>query len=185
MKARVAIYDFDGTIFHSPEREQGELSYFNATGEFFPHAGWWGKNETLIPPIVPQIPDSSWYLQETLKAHREDSLRDDTEVILMTGRPYKNRHRILEICDLAGLKFDRHFFKGQPGQKGSDTFSVKRNFIQDHIFHPELKVLEIWEDRPEHVSNFINIAKYWKFKTNKTLEQIIVHDVKTKKKLEI
>jgi hypothetical protein len=185
MKDRIVIYDFDGTIFHSPEREQGETIYFEATGELYPYEGWWGRKETLTPPIVPQIPDASWYLQETLNAHKEDSSRKDTEVILMTGRAYKLRHRILEICDIANLKFDRHFFKGQPGQKGTATFDVKRNFIQDYILHPNLKFLEIWEDRPNHVCDFVNIAKYWKSNHHKYLEQITVHDVKTGKKLKI
>ena len=185
MKTRIVIYDFDGTIFHSPEREEGETSYFNATGEFYPYAGWWGRNETLTPPIVPETPDTSWYLEETVESCKADFIREDTEVILMTGRPYKLRHRILELCEHANLKFDRHFFKGQPGQKGTDTFDVKRNFIQDHILHPNLKFLEIWEDRPEHVSNFVNISKYWKSKQHKYLDQITIHDVKTCKKLKI
>ena len=185
MKTRTVIYDFDGTIFRSPEREDGENIYFEATGELLPFPGWWGRIESLTPPIVPSLPDENWYLSDTISCCKEDYSRQDTEVILMTGRHKHVIHRVFELCEIADLKFDRYFYKGLKGQKGTETFVVKRHYIQDFIIHPNLKILEIWEDRPEHVSNFANISKYWKSNIYKHLEQIIIHDVKTGKKLKI
>ena len=39
------IYDFDGTLFHSPDREKGEVAYLEATGELWPFDGWFGRIE--------------------------------------------------------------------------------------------------------------------------------------------
>lgn len=175
-KKRVVIYDFDGTLFKSPLREDGELLYFEATGKKLPFPGWWGRLESLSPPIIPEKPGPEWLITNTINAYREDIKDEETEVILMTGRPFKHRKRILEICEHNNLLFHDHYFRGQPGQKGRDTLEIKSNFIVEHLIHPELAFLEIWEDRPEHTSAFYDLAKKWKI-TFPNLEKITIHDV--------
>lgn len=175
-KKRCVIYDFDGTIFKSPDRDAGELAYFTETGQMFTFPGWWGRLESLIPPVVPDKPSEDWFISDTISAYREDFKDENTEVILMTGRPYKHRKRIFEICEHYDLLFDNHYFRGQPGQKGRDTLEIKANLITEHVINKELRKLEIWEDRPEHTSSFFNLAKSWKSKYLH-LEEIIIHDV--------
>jgi hypothetical protein len=174
-KKRLVIYDFDGTIFNSPDREKGELTYFNSTGEKLPFSGWWGRLESLSPPIVPEKPDEKWLIANTIAAYREDFKNDETELVLMTGRPFKNSKRIIDICQHFELMFHLHYFRGQPGQKGKDTLEIKCNFITEELIHEKLEILEIWEDRPEHTAAFFESAKQWK----KTfgLNKIIIHDV--------
>lgn len=184
-RSRVVIYDFDGTLFNSPDREAGELAYLEATGNTFPFPGWWGRLESLMPPVIPEKPGEEWLVKETIAAYREDAKDQNSELILMTGRPFKNRHRVLEICGCFDLNFHAHYFRGQPGQKGRDTLEIKANFIQEDLIHPELEILEIWEDRPEHVSEFLNLSKRWKSKNSNHLRQIIVHDVISGKNLEV
>lgn len=174
-KPRIAIYDFDGTLFLSPDREQGEAVYFESTGQMFPFGGWWGRPETLMPPIVPDKPGDEWFIQHTIDAFRKDSENEDTECILMTGRPFKIRKRVIEICENKDLKFDAHFFRGQPGSKGRDTLQIKSNFITEDLMHQELRIIEIHEDRPEHVSGFLDLAKKMK-KEFGQLEKILIHD---------
>lgn len=176
-KNKVVIWDFDGTIFKSPDREAGELSYFEATGKTFPFDGWWGRLESLMPPVVPEKPGEEWLIASTIAAYRESAKDQNAEMILMTGRPYKNRHRVLEICNHFDLTFHKHYFRGQPGQRGRDTLEIKTNFIQDDLIHPELQILEIWEDRIEHTSAFMDLAKSWKAKYSKHLQKVVVNCV--------
>ena len=61
-KRRAVIYDFDGTIFNSPDREAGELAYLEATGNMFPFPGWWGRIESLMPPVIPEKPGPEWLI---------------------------------------------------------------------------------------------------------------------------
>jgi len=172
-RSRVVIYDFDGTIFNSPDRETGELALFEATGQTFTFPGWWGRLESLMPPVVPEKPGDEWLIPATVAAYREDAKDEHSELILMTGRPFKNRKRVLEICNHFDLLFHEHYFRGQPGQRGRDTLEIKMNFIQDDLIHPGLKTLEIWEDRPEHVSAFLDLAKRWK---SKYQIGVVIHD---------
>ena len=172
---RLVIYDFDGTLFNSPNRETGEIAYFEATGKEFPFQGWWGRLESLMPPIVPEKPGTEWLIPKPVASYREDRKNPNSQLVLMTGRPFKNRKRIIEICDSHDIKFDKYFFRGQPGQKGRDTLEIKCNFIQE-LIHPKLEILEIWEDRPEHVSAFFNFSKILKKNFN-NLKTILIHDV--------
>lgn len=176
-KKRLVIYDFDGTLFDSPDRKKGELTYFELTGEKFPFTGWWGRLESLSPPVVPEKPDEKWLIANTIVAYREDFKDQETELVLMTGRPFKNSKRIIDICQHFGLIFHLHYFRGQPGQKGKDTLEIKSNFITEDLIHENLEILEIWEDRPEHTAAFFEAAKQWKEKFN--LKKIVIHDVST------
>ena len=175
-KKRAVVYDFDGTLFKSPVREVGEAIYLEATGKELPFPGWWGRIESLSPPIIPEKPGEEWLIAPTVDAYWEDAKDQDTELILMTGRPFKNRKRVISILQCFNMEFHAHYFRGQPGQKGRDTLEIKANFITEDIMHQGLRVLEIHEDRPEHTSAFFDLSKKWKSKFDH-LERITIHDV--------
>lgn len=180
-KKRVVIYDFDNTLFNSPGREEGEVLYLEGTGNLWPFGGWWGRIETLMPPIVPDpIPESMW-IASTLAAYREDQKDKDAYLVMMTGRPFKCRKRVREILDSQNIVFHEEFYRGMKGQRGSDTLEIKLNIIEGKalgpLIHNSLEVLEIWEDRPEHSSRFMTEAKRWKSKYGNHLRKVIIHDV--------
>lgn len=169
---RTVIYDFDGTLFNSPTREEAKA----ALNTDFPFQGWWGRLESLTPPVVPQKPTSDWYIEKTVEQYRKDAQDPNTKLVLMTGRPVKVRTRVQEICDLYHLKFHEYYFRGQKNQKGNDTFEIKCNLITESVIHQELKILEIHEDREEHIAGFMKFASIWK-KNHVNLGKILIHDV--------
>lgn len=171
MIKRTVIYDFDGTLFKSPTREEAEK---NKSGKF-PFQSWWDREESLLPPIVPAKPTSEMFFDRIIEFQKNDAKEENTEVILMTGRPIKLKSRVMEICDCMNLKFDRTFFSGQIGSKGKNTFEIKTNFIEEKILKNQ-EVLEIYEDRPEHIKKFCEKAREWI--SEKKLEQVVIHDVK-------
>jgi hypothetical protein len=172
---KLVIYDFDGTLFKSPDDKEGKEIYEEETGEPWPFKGWWGRNESLLPPIVPQKPDPHWYIQDVVNNQKKDSEDPNAKVVLMTGRPVQIRNRVMEILDHAGISFNDTFFAGQSGTKGSGTFEIKSNNIK-RLLNNDFDLLEIWEDRPEHVEAFISLGHQLK-KDNPKLQSVIVHDV--------
>lgn len=185
LKSKLSIYDFDNTLFNSHYRETGELLYLEKTGNLWPFEGWYGRIETLLSPLVPDpIPDELW-LQEIVDLFLEDKKDSDRLTVLMTGRPYKIRRRIQEILQSKSLEFDKEFYRGMKGQKGKDTIDIKLNIIAEELLHDSLKIIDIYEDRQEHLSKFMTAAKYWKSKLAKNLERVIVHDVTNKLTYEI
>jgi len=172
---KLVIYDFDGTLFKSPDDKEGKEIYEEETGEPWPFKGWWGRNESLLPPIVPQKPDPHWYIQDVVSNQKKDSEDPNAKVVLMTGRPFQIKNRVMEILDHAGISFDNTFFAGQSGTKGSGTFEIKSNNIK-MLLNNDFDLLEIWEDRPEHVEAFTDLGHQLK-KTNPRLQSVIIHDV--------
>jgi|LakMenEpi03Aug12_release.lakeMendotaPanAssembly.Ray.scaffolds.fasta_scaffold262589_2 hypothetical protein len=172
---KLVIYDFDGTLFKSPDDKEGKEIYEEETGEPWPFKGWWGRNESLLPPIVPQKPDPHWYIQDVVSNQKKDSEDPNAKVVLMTGRPFQIKNRVMEILDHAGIRFDNTFFAGQSGTKGSGTFEIKSNNIK-MLLNNDFDLLEIWEDRPEHVEAFTYLGSQLK-KTNPRLQSVIIHDV--------
>lgn len=179
-RRRACIYDFDGTLFRSPDREGGEVSYLEATGKLWPFDGWFGRIETLQAPVVPDPIPEAMFIDETIAAYRKDRADKGTWTILMTGRPSKKPfpQRIKEILLTKQIEFDEYYFRGMRGlPHGSNTIDIKLDLIATRILHPKLEILEIWEDRPEHSSRFMDEARRWKSAWKKTLEKVVIHDV--------
>jgi hypothetical protein len=178
-KPHCAIFDFDSTLFNSPDKETGELLYLEGTGELWPHAGWWGRIESLLPPVVPDPVPIDLFIEETILGYKE-AVKNKAQLVLMTGRPFRTRRRVEEILKSRDLVFDNYFYRGMKGQTGRNTLEIKTNIILNELIHPSLEVLEIWEDRPEHTSEFMTLAKKLKSKYSNHLTKVIVHDVPTK-----
>jgi hypothetical protein len=173
--SKLIIYDFDGTLFNSPDSETGKDLYKDVTGEPWPHRGWWGRLETLSPPLVPEMPGPEWYITKSVESCKNDLSDPEATVVLMTGRPNQFRRRITQILDHAGLKMDGYFLTGQPGTVGSSTFEIKFNFILG-LLNPNYKTLEIHEDRPDQILKFKAFVPEVKTKFP-NIEKIVINDI--------
>jgi hydroxymethylpyrimidine pyrophosphatase-like HAD family hydrolase len=172
---RLVVYDFDGTLFHSPDREKGSLAYQEATGQPWPFNGWWGRPESLESPVVPSVPTPEWYVSAVVESQRRDMSEPGTTVVLMTGRPYRLKSRVLDILQVQGLRFHDHFFSGQPGSSGSDTLSIKKNHLR-RLLGDGVTTLEMWEDRDDQIAGFLAFGE--DIKRSRPDFNIVLHDAK-------
>ena len=46
------VWDFDGTLVNTPVPDTGRAQYERETGHPWPHRGWWGRAESLEPPLT-------------------------------------------------------------------------------------------------------------------------------------
>ena len=173
MKSRIAIYDFDGTLFNSPSPDAGRIRYKEITGFDYPHIGWWGRIETLSHPLVPEIPSDEWYRNDVISHYHDDRSCSNTNLILMTGRTYKFQSRIMQILDARKLKFEQYFFAGKRDTQGSNGLEIKCNNIK-HIVKPHHNKLEVCEDRQYQIEVFKEFFGLLLKKSN--LKEIIIHD---------
>jgi HAD domain family 1 in Swiss Army Knife RNA repair proteins len=213
------IYDFDNTLFRSPEdTPENRKIYEKATGSpwlitkqdaaqlskklgrtVFPRSGWWGRAETLLPPLVPEhIPPEMW-ITSTVDSLRE-SIKDETSVnLIMTGRHSGLKHEVMRILNQGGFEQAKiistknaHpvlyyweynerlqlYLLGMSGPcpekvdpKPQETFPWKVWIIEQfRLIHPEIEKIEIWEDREEHVEKFLDLKEEFP-------EDIVVHHV--------
>jgi hypothetical protein len=154
-KRHLSIFDFDGTLFPTHERAEGEILYFMEKGVEWPYAGWYGRPETLQAPFVPDPVPQEFLIPEVHQDFRRVRADPEQYVVLLTGRPLKLRRRIREIFAAFGLVFDEEYYKGMKGiSREQDTFDYKADIIENRLAHPKLETVQIWEDRAEHVGRF-------------------------------
>lgn len=174
MSKKLVIYDFDGTLFRSCDEVEGKRLYKEKTGISWPYRGWWGCIESLMPPLVPVLPGDEWYFCDVVSAQK----KDDGYLVLMTGRLDIFRERVLELIENVGMRFDEIYF----GKSNVKTFVMKCERIRDLLSRGKYSVLEIWEDRIEHIDGFVKLCRELK---GELLESAIVHDVSSGKVIDI
>ncbi len=212
---KLDVFDFDGTLFRNPldtpdnrrkyEQDKGlpwlidketsrQLS--KKLGRFVPmRRGWYGRPETLEPPLVPDPTPSGMFLEEPRAAFLQSKADPSAITVLLTGRHVGLKNHVLRIAADGGLvKIRRKYsqekqlfcdvadenvtciFLGDngpkpKGTKPSSTLPWKLWILEQFLdLHPELEIVEIWEDRDEHVKEFQAL--------DEILEQkVIVHHV--------
>lgn len=184
------IFDFDDTLFFSPNREKGSEIWQNHMGIPYPHKGWWGRKETLDPPIVSHPPPNEMLNDKIAYEFMKAKEDPNTYVVMMTGRHAGMANQVNRILSHFGLHADEEFYQGDKkltnhpnypkkggGSEHGNTISYKKHVISDRLVHPNLETIEIWEDREEHVQEFVNLGKSLK-EHYPSLKKYVVHDVK-------
>ncbi|KAA8493894.1 hypothetical protein FVE85_6997 [Porphyridium purpureum] len=160
------VVDFDGTLVWTPGPEDGRNLYQSCTGVPFPWSGWWGRPESLRPPLVPS-PAPRDMLNDELAQRLRASWKDPTHFsIVLTGRVEKLRadvERILTDLDMGFLcGEDRLFMK-----RGSDdVLRFKSNLLLSLVLGDVaalnlsgVKKLVLWDDRIDQVRGFDELLR--------------------------
>lgn len=149
MYKELVCFDFDGTLFHTPEPHEGKKIWQDRTGLQFPYDGWWSKPETLNTDIF-HIPMNEWVYRKYL----ESLSRKNTYVILATGRLERLRKQVQAILDMNNLSFDEVHLNWQ-----SDTFTFKCNLFEKLISKLKVDKFIMYDDRHDHINKFKIWAK--------------------------
>lgn len=212
---KLRIFDLDQTLIRTPANTPANIKlYEKATGQpwiiskedarhlskkhgrpIYPRRGWWGRAETLQPPLVPDpVPDSFW-IKETVDALLK-SLEDDSVNLIMSGRHVGLKQEVLRILHqgdkLQGfvtvsknghydwIHNDKlHFYLlGMDGPfpdispKPQETLPWKIWIINQYrLVYENIEIIEFWEDRPEHVEKFMAL-------NNEFPEDVVVYHVR-------
>jgi hypothetical protein len=202
MQTKLDVYDFDGTLFRSPcDTPENQKKYERATGipwlidkeksrelsrqhgrHIGMRRGYWGRPETLEPPLVPDPAPKEWFNKEVCEAFLASKANPDALTLIVTGRHTGLKEQVLRILydgklvememiedkkgklwpvmadENVGIYFlgmgDWHGHKPKT-PKPSDTFSWKVWLMEQILeMRPEIKTIEMWEDRDEHVEKF-------------------------------
>lgn len=199
MPEKLDIFDFDGTLFQNPlDTPENRKKFEDHTGmpwliskemsreltrkhkKFVGmRKGWYGRPETLEPPLVPVPAPKEMFIESTCQAFLKSKADQSSLTLLMTGRHAGIQSNVLRIAQEGGLLLvDRQkskegelfcknidpdvvcHFMGQDGprpkgNKPTETLPWKIWIMEQYMkVYPEIKVVEIWEDREEHVKEF-------------------------------
>lgn len=199
IKKYLQIFDFDGTLAKTPvDSHENKMFFEKQTGipwvlsksqatqltkkhkKFFgPRNGWWGRKETLEPPLVPDPAPKDLFVEHVCEAFHKSKACEETVTIVMTGRHRGIANQVLRILgdgelvsvqrkeskddklyvDLADPRVQIYFLGDDgpkpSGSKPSSTILWKLWMIEQFLdIYPDLVKLTIWEDREEHVKEF-------------------------------
>lgn len=138
------VYDFDNTLFKSPDKPS-----------WWPHRHWWTDEDSLLPPCVPEEPGAHWWLSETVQEARQ-SIKDDAAYTLMiTGRTVDGfADRVTELLlDHNDLRFDELRFKQNADENTAEYKARHIRNVADKF--PTLSAIHIWDDRKENLEEVV------------------------------
>jgi len=145
MGLELHIYDFDGTLFRSPETPEG---WDNR---------WWISSESLNPPCVPIDPSGEWWISKTVSAARASIANPDTYAVMITGRPVKSsfRYRVPELLKSAGLRFDEVYLSDS-----NNTPAFKIKVINKLLSKfPGVDKVVFWDDNAPYLKRYTKLVE--------------------------
>jgi len=158
---RLHIYDFDSTLYQTPDYLTGKDIWLEKTGTEWLARGWWSKSETLDTTIF-DIPLNQWVHEQYLLS-KEDN---ECYTALVTGRIKPLKEAVLKVLEKDGIKFDEvHCNWGGP------TLNFKLKVFSQLVDKHKntLEEVIIYDDRDEHIGSFID----WSLRKQKELGIIV------------
>lgn len=149
-KTKLSIFDFDGTLIDTALPDKGKLDYERITGKKWPYEGWWGKAESLDTTVF-----KSPIIKPVIDDYNREKQYDTTVMIMMTGRMVKLKDSVKKILDDKALYFDEYIYN-----TGGATLDAKLKSLDMLLLkYPSVKIVEMWEDRLEHIKSFEDWGK--------------------------
>ena len=143
---RLVIFDFDGTLIDSPEKESGKVIWKQKTGQDYPYDGWWGRKESLNTDVFDIRPFPS-----VLAQLEREKATPDTKVVILTARMEKLRPEIENILSLNNIVVDDVILKKGGEGKGDIILRIQN-------YNPDLKEIVVYDDFMN--KNAVKVAEY-------------------------
>ncbi len=144
-QTKMSVFDFDGTLIDTPLPDTGKDIYQQKTGKEWPHAGWWGRAESLDTDVF-EMP----VIKDVIKDYNIEAKTEGTLVVMLTGRIKRLESQVKNVLRTKNLVFDDYIFNNG----GSTDVSKIKSLNALLEAHPTIEMVEMWEDRLAHVPIF-------------------------------
>ncbi len=145
---RLAVFDFDGTLIDSPEKEEGKKVWSEKKGQQYPYDGWWGRKESLDTSVFDIKP-----FPNVLAQLDKEKNTPDTDVIILTSRREKLRPYLQKILDDNDIVVDDMILKRGNEGKGDVILRIEN-------YNDDLVEIVVYDDFMEKDAG--KIAEYTK-----------------------
>ena len=165
------IFDFDNTLFATPDARRARQQYENSTGRKWKRKGWFTWPESLLPPLQtspgPALP--------TLRNHLGQA---GSTTIILTGRNERTRPGVQHVLENYGVYPDRLILKPDTGEE--DTPAFKARIVKELMReHSSVALVKFWDD------NTRNLAAVHRLSTSSTCKSVQFEIVDATKMLQI
>lgn len=147
---RLTVFDFDGCLIDSPEKEEGIKIWEDKTRQKYPYNGWWGRKESLDTDVFDIKP-----FPTVLNQLNQEKNTPDTNVIILTSRMEKLRSEVENILNIHNIVVDDVLLKKGNEGKGDIILRIAE-------YNPDLEEINVYDDYMH--MNADKIAEYTKIK---------------------
>jgi len=145
MITRLCVFDFDGTLIDSPEKETGQRFWSYKMGEPFKYQGWWGRPESLDLNVFDIKP-----FPKVLSVLNKDISTPATHTIVLTSRQEKLRPLVQAVLDANHIQVDKLDMKRDNRTKGQKIFDYVSKM-------PDLREINVYDDRDTDIVSYEGI----------------------------
>lgn len=129
------LFDFDGTLFKSPEYVP---DWWDVPGKY----SWFSHPISLTEPCVPLSPSKKWWIESTINEASQSLSDPYAMTIICTGRVKVHKPRVVALLERVGLKsFDGYYFN-----PNMDVKVFKTDVIAELHGRHGFKSVHIWEN---------------------------------------
>jgi hypothetical protein len=135
------VYDFDNTLFRSPEPP----TWWKSKKDGF----WFNEPVSLDEPFIPVNPTNDYWYTNVVREAKDSISSTNTWAIMCTGRGDNTgmRYRVAELLKGKGLDFDEVHLKS-----GGSTSRYKAKLVFNLIKrYPNITSVEVWEDTQKNL----------------------------------
>lgn len=148
---KLFVFDFDGTLFDTPDPGSGRQFYQECTGHMWPYTGWLSRPESLLPPLkIRPGPALSEY-------HQHYGIAGSYTVIL-TSRLVQTEVGVRTVLLDHQLSPDELILKPGDLRITSPEFKV-RSLSQLLQRFPEVREVKFWDDRDDNLHGVRQFSK--------------------------
>lgn len=142
------IFDFDGTLVSSPDEFEGRKEYLKSTGNAFPFVGYYGRKESLIPPlnILPGPAMENYFFQQNQPGIKR---------VVLTGRIFKLQTYVQSILDSFGIQAELICKKSGNESQDFKVLTTMRLLEE----YSTVQKIKIWDDNVENLVEFYSLKK--------------------------
>ncbi len=140
MITRIAFYDFDGTLFRSPDSPKG-----------WDPAKWFTSIDSLSPPYVPEMPSNKWWVAPVV-AHMKKDIKDlSCFTTVITGRErHTYEDRVVGLLASKGITPDIIYLREEVNKR-----LFKKNCLGELLkMFPNVQSIRGWEDNSDDLAEF-------------------------------
>lgn len=142
MSLQLAIFDFDLTLFRSPEAPEW---WDKKKYEY-----WYSQYASLGSPFVPETTPSEYWVSEMVDSARDNIADNETWAVLCTGRIDRIalRYRVAELLAQKNLNFDQVILN----DTGLKTPAYKEATVNKLLKkYPKISKVTLYEDSQDNI----------------------------------
>ena len=148
------IFDFDGTLFNTPDPQKGRRLYENYTGKKWRRKGWLSWPESLLSPMKtgpgPALP-----------IYREHISQAGSLTVVLTGRIERTKTGVQQVLENFKVYPEQLIMK--PDAIDELTPAFKTRVVKQLLEkYPNVTSIKFWDDLPGNLAAMHSLSKSYK-----------------------